>query len=92
MAYFANGVEGDLFEEQNCRMCVHEKSVQFHKDEPYWYPPACPIVELHRLWNYDQHDKGEAGQIKKAALSILIPDPGPGIIPTCPMLVRKETP
>lgn len=40
MAYFANGTEAMIFEEQFCSRCVHGDD--------------CPIMLLHMIHNYDE--------------------------------------
>ena len=42
MGYFANGTEGQMYEEQYCERCIHGG----------W---TCPIWTLHMMHNYEQH-------------------------------------
>lgn len=76
MGYFANGSEGDDFEEQFCRRCVHEREGEF-----------CPVIVLHQLWQYDQLDaetdrhygrepQDPVSEAKRFALEALIPTEG----------------
>ena len=43
MGYFANGTEGEYYEEHYCRDCVHNL-------EKY----GCPCLDAHLMWNYDE--------------------------------------
>ena len=43
MGYFSNGTEGYEYEAQYCDRCVHNI-------EKF----GCPVLELHRLYNYDE--------------------------------------
>jgi hypothetical protein len=38
VAYFANGSEGDYYEDKYCSKCVHEEN--------------CAVLHLHSIWNY----------------------------------------
>ena len=72
MAYFANGSEGDYYEEEWCQRCVHyggETGV------------ACPVLVLHCIWNYDacngdQPDASPDAAVKHTALNTLWPRDG----------------
>ena len=66
MGYFSNGTEGMIYERKYCERCVHGQHEMFG-------PAACPILHLHALYNYDQHDPGERGQVIKYILGQLIP-------------------
>ena len=75
MAYFANGSEGSMFEEQFCSRCVHEKP-----DDG-----GCMVWLLHLLWNYDAVGK-DADETKHMALDLLMPDGKTATeLPTCSM-------
>lgn len=76
MAYFSNGSEGEFYRERYCERCVHGEN------EP------CPIITLHLLWNYEQHDNGD----KKTALNILWPRGEGGIHNgDCAMFIAKKS-
>ena len=77
MGYFANGSEGDMWEEENCRRCQHDKD------------DGCAVLAVHLLYNYDQQD---AGQDKlKAAMQLLIPRADDGVFNgRCSMLLERE--
>lgn len=60
MAYFANGSEGEILENQ-CDTCVHA-----HDDG------VCPISAIQMLFNYEQIDNPDLN----AAMSILVDDEG----------------
>ena len=59
MGYFPNGTEGMMYEEAVCSRCVHHP----HEDI------GCAIMELHMLYNYDQHSSKEVAN----CLDTLIP-------------------
>ena len=64
MAYFSNGTEGEIYQEQYCYRC------QNWNDEK-----GCPIMDLHLLWNYDAIDE----PAKEMALDTFIPRSKDGI-------------
>ena len=41
MAYFSNGTESDMYQDQFCSKCKNLKD------------GGCPILDLHLVWNYD---------------------------------------
>jgi len=43
MGYFANGTEGDMYEEEYCENCVH-----------YGEIGDCAVLHAHALYNYDE--------------------------------------
>lgn len=47
MAYFANGTEAMIFEEQWCRRCVHRDH------EAIGEAPPCPIWMAHFMYAYE---------------------------------------
>lgn len=65
MGYFSNGSEGMDFEETWCRQCVHDSD-----------KVPCPIMGLHRDWNYEQIVDGKCQGDKAKALSAFIPRHG----------------
>ncbi len=50
MGYFSNGTEGDIYESEYCRKCVHHDHVP-GEDEP------CPIWTLHVFYNGDENSE-----------------------------------
>lgn len=78
MTYFANGTEGDIFEEMYCSRCIHAPQ---YEAEP---PVDCPILTLHRMWNYDAVGE-KADQTKHLALELFIPRGK-----DCSMFVEKK--
>lgn len=58
MAYFSNGTEGDMYEEQYCSRCIHRNG----KDGT-----GCAVWLAHVLHNYDECNNEES------ILHILIP-------------------
>lgn len=47
MAYFSNGTEGVMYEEEFCVRCIH------------WNDGMCPVLIAHSLYNYrDCNDEG----------------------------------
>jgi hypothetical protein len=73
MGYFSNGSEGDFYQAQYCRRCVHDRENAF-----------CPVWDLHMLYNYDQLKKPAT----RSALAMFIPeqDGGNG---QCSMFVER---
>ena len=49
MAYFANGTEGMMYEDEYCSKCVH-----MHEEH------GCPCWDAHQLWNYDECNKPDS--------------------------------
>ena len=49
MGYFANGVEGDMYDALYCGRCVH-----------YLVDYGCPCRSAHLLWNYDECNKDDS--------------------------------
>lgn len=46
MAYFANGSEGDWYEERYCARCIHDGN--------------CTVWDAHMLLNYDECNKPDS--------------------------------
>lgn len=57
MGYFANGTEGDMYEEQHCSKCVHVD--------------GCPVWDMHLLFSYELCN--ETKHPGKVILDALIP-------------------
>jgi len=78
MAYFANGDEGDFYEERYCSRCVHGRGDRI-----------CAVVWLHLQWNYQQRDMAQDQSAeaitKKAALDTLWPTGEDGFPTQCAM-------
>ena len=49
MGYFANGTEGEIYENRYCSHCVH-----YHEEY------SCPVLQAHVLWNYDECNKPDS--------------------------------
>jgi hypothetical protein len=49
VGYFSNGSEGDWYENKYCAKCANFIDEGMGQN--------CPILELHAIYNYDQHDK-----------------------------------
>ena len=64
MAYFANGTQGQIYEDQYCARCVHSLDKDANKGE------CCPVLMLHLLWNGDKIEDREL------ALDLFIPREG----------------
>lgn len=60
MAYFSNGTEGMILDEQ-CAVCIHEDQ-----------DAGCPIALVQMLYNYDQIGNDDL----QAAMNILINEKG----------------
>jgi len=73
MAYFSSGSEVEDYRERWCVRCIHY--------------PMCPILLLHSIWNYEQHDNED----KKEALDTFIPRSRDGFgNEMCRMFVAAE--
>lgn len=59
MGYFSNGTEGEVYEGQYCRHCVHQKGPDGES--------GCGIWLAHMLFNYDECNND------KSILNLLIP-------------------
>lgn len=49
MGYFSNGTEGEIYQATYCDNCVHWRDLGDGRGY------GCPIIDLHMLYNYDQH-------------------------------------
>lgn len=58
MAYFPNGISGEVYEASICRHCVHHDN--------------CAVMLAHMVHNYDQIKNGKI--VEDHVLQILIPD------------------
>ena len=76
MAYFSNGTEGMDYEERFCSRCIHNET------QPY----GCPVINLHRKWNYEQHGDKE----KALILNSFIPRDERGNNLQCLMFSEKR--
>ncbi len=63
MAYFANGTEGIMYEEEYCFKCINYRDNGSGSE-------GCPILDLHFIRNYDECNK------KDSFLHFLIPRKG----------------
>mgnify|MGYP001262274657 CR=1 FL=1 len=81
MGYFSNSCEGDAWEAQNCRFCVHAE-----RDGDEYH--MCPVMAAHMLYAYDLcNEKDHPGKI---ILDLLIPENKDGLgNGQCAMLARK---
>ena len=79
MAYFSNGTEGDIFQENNCEMCSHWNE-----------ETGCPVWDAHLIFAYDECDSGSNAE---KILNMLIPMKQPeDIFPDkCAMFNAKLT-
>lgn len=70
------------YESRYCDNCIH------FEDErgPY----ACPILNLHYEYNYDQCGKGKTAKVIKKVLDTLIPSDDNGFPTACPTFHPKE--
>jgi len=76
MGYFANGTEGEMFEEEFCERCIHMD---------YDGPKLCPVLEAHWLYNYDECNNPDS------ILHILIPRNPDGSNGQCKMFVKRNS-
>lgn len=63
MAYFANGTEGMMYEDEYCSKCINYRDNGSGSE-------GCPILDLHFIHNYDECNK------KDSFLHFLIPRKG----------------
>jgi hypothetical protein len=80
MGYFSNGTENDMYVAEWCSHCIHGQDEQ----------KPCHVMDLHWIWNYDQHGKDAVSQAKAEGLTILIPRDKEGFNEECTMFVRNE--
>jgi len=80
MAYFCNGIEGEIFEEKYCYECRHYNDDLNER--------ACPVMEVHLIYNYDLcNKKDDPGKKNLDALIPMTPD---GIYPDkCAMFIPR---
>ena len=69
MAYFSNGTEGMMYEEEYCSRCVHSQD-------------SCSVMVLHNLYNYDAcNPKTDVQRALHDVLETLIPSVDSGTDP-----------
>lgn len=66
MGYFPNGTAGHCFEAQWCEECLN------YRDKDDGRGPGCAVLDVHLVYNYDQHREG--GEKLKDAMRMLIDD------------------
>jgi len=74
MAYFSNGTEGDIWENDYCRVCIHRPNDW--RTSGAGGKDFCPVMALHSGWNYEQELNDQEKQKtdpKFIALEMLIP-------------------
>ena len=69
MAYFSNGTEGMMYEEQFCDKCVHQGIDSNGEGK------GCPIWNAHFMYNYD----AAGNETAKGILEMLIPTRSDGL-------------
>jgi hypothetical protein len=74
MAYFSNGIEGEVYESRVCAHCIHNDN--------------CAVMEAHHFGNYGQIRDGEV--VKDHPLQILIPDDKKGHPSLCRMFYSLD--
>lgn len=77
MAYFSNGTEGMIWEEQWCNRCVHNKDPE--------EDGGCVVLFVHLLHNYDQTDN----EALESVLGCLIPTNEDGFAGECKMFIEE---
>lgn len=76
MAYFANGTEGSIYEENYCDKCKN------------WRKGGCPIMDLHLIYSYELCNSKSVG---KKMLDFLIPEDEKNCCADkCSMFLKKE--
>jgi len=61
----ANGTDGDSYEARYCAYCLHYSQAEGE---------CCPVLMLHLLWNYEQHNADDpVSLLKHQALEQFIP-------------------
>lgn len=84
MAYFSNGTEGLMYQEEYCFKCKNFRDLK--DDRGY----GCPIWDLHLLWGYKLCNSRSIG---KKMLDILIPEEKGFMPKKCSMFLKgKEIP
>jgi len=68
MGYFANGTEGEMFEEAWCSRCVHSDT---SGEREIGVDPPCPVWMAHIMFAYEECN---ASSNAKAILDMLIED------------------
>ncbi len=77
MGYFANGTEGEIYEEKYCERCVHDR------DE------MCPVWFLHFTYNYKAVGRNTDPDLE-IVLNSLIPRSKAGLSnEQCTMFIEK---
>jgi len=79
MGYFANGSEGDEYENQYCHRCVN------FIDRFNCGSESCPVLDAHLLYNYEDCNSPES------ILHILIPRDEKGNNQQCTMFLEKTS-
>lgn len=79
MAYFSNGTEGSLYEQDYCSKCVHRNGADGKS--------GCAVWLAHLLFNYDLCNSETPG---KTILDMLIPVREDGFAGECAMFHEGE--
>ena len=78
MGYFANGTEGELFEEAWCSRCAHS---DLGPGRELGVDPPCPVWMAHQLFAYELCNKHDdpGKQILDTLIPLSYPPAGDGI-------------
>lgn len=79
MGYFANGTEGEIFNERYCHRCVNWRDLDDGRG------PGCPVWDAHLMFAYDESGSSSNAE---TILSVLIPRHG--IKNECAMFVEAK--
>ncbi|MGE4194685.1 MAG: hypothetical protein AB7E51_14965 [Pseudodesulfovibrio sp.] len=79
MAYFSNGTEGEMWEEDNCCKCILGQE-------------SCPVYLAQLHGNYDQMVDGEQKGLVAEILNILIPTREDGFADNCRLRLLMAKP
>lgn len=69
MGYFANGIEGAMFEEAWCARCIHS---DIRPGREIGVDPPCPVWFAHQLFAYELGGPESAEDPGKQILDLLI--------------------
>jgi len=82
MGYFSNGTEHMMYDDQYCSKCHFQPDYEAEKD--------CPILAIHSMFNYDQHNEDDRGKELKWILDLFIPIRENGFSDQCHFFIEKR--
>jgi hypothetical protein len=86
MGFFANGTEGQIFQELYCEKCINYRKREGESTE------GCPIWDLHLLFNYKQFGSKECKEMLEFLIKLEKVDTEHGEIKTnsCTMFMENK--